>query len=143
MTIPNDLSEADPVALIGEPLAGVRVMVVDDLAGTATLIAGALEDAGAMVDVTRAADTAIAQARRHHPSAIIVHLPLPKDGAAALCRRIRADNALAATVLAILSGEDVVDEASAAVADIVQSRPMALGRLVADVARLLHVTSDE
>jgi DNA-binding response OmpR family regulator len=124
-------------------LGGRRVLVVDDNAGTATLVAGALLDAGAAVDVVRSADAAVAQAARRNPGAIVIHLPVPKDAAAALGQRLRGHPVLAGTRLVILSGEDRVDDASAELADAVQARPISMPRLVADVARLMHDATAE
>ena len=119
-----------PPAQVSGVLSGQRVLLVDDDAGIATLVAGALTDAGAAVELARSADAAIAQASRRPPSAMVIHLPLPRDAAAALGRRVRGHDALGAIRLIILSGEDAVDEAAVAVADVVQPRPISIQRIV-------------
>lgn len=120
------------------PLAGRRILVVDDNSGTATLLAGAFQDAGATVDVSRGADAASAQAARRAPALVVIHLPLPKDAAANLASRLRRQPSLADVPIAILAGEEGVDDATTEAADILQTRPMSPGRLVDDVARLMQ-----
>jgi DNA-binding response OmpR family regulator len=118
-------------------LSGQRVLLVDDNAGIATLIAGMLQDAGATVDVCRSADAAVAQAVRRVPGLAILHLPLPKDGAAALSQRLRRHAELAGIRVIILSGEEGTAIEAADVADAVHPRPISPQRLMEDVARLL------
>lgn len=135
MTVPEPRSAAtEPTG----PLAGLRILVVDDNSGTATLLAGALQDAGAGVDVSRGADAASAQAARRPPALVVIHLPLPKDAALNLARRLRRQPSLADVPIAILAGEEGVDDATAEAADILQTRPMSPSRLVDDVARLMQ-----
>jgi DNA-binding response OmpR family regulator len=119
------------------PLSGRRILVVDDNAGIATLIAGLLQDAGAAVDVCRSADAAVAQAVRRVPALAVIHLPLPKDAAAALSQRLRRNAALSGIRTIILSGEEGNDIEAAESADAVHPRPISPQRLMEDVARLL------
>ena len=119
-------------------LTGRRILIVDDNIGTATLLAGAFQDAGAQVDVSRSADAAVAQAARRPPAVVVIHVPLPKDAAANLSRRLRRQPPLADVAVAILAGDDGVDDDTAGAADILQTRPMSPPRLVDDVARLMQ-----
>ena len=134
---PRERSEHAPTPQAAS-LAGGRVLLVDDNAGTAVVLSGALQDAGAAVDVCRSADAAVAQAVRRLPAVVVIHLPLPKDAAAALSRRLRRQEALAGVRVVVLSGEEHPDEATVEAADALQTRPFSPPRLVADVARLMH-----
>lgn len=118
-------------------MSGHRILLVDDNAGIATLIAGMLQDAGATVDICRSADAAVAQAVRRIPALAILHLPLPKDGAAALSQRLRRHADLSGIRVIILSGEEGTAIEAADVADVVHPRPISPQRLMEDVARLL------
>ena len=118
-------------------MSGQRILLVDDNAGIATLIAGMLQDAGATVDICRSADAAVAQAVRRVPALAILHLPLPKDGAAALSQRLRRHADLAGIRVIILSGEDGAAIEADDTADAVHPRPISPQRLMDDVTRLL------
>jgi DNA-binding response OmpR family regulator len=128
----------DDTARENLPLSGKRLLLVDDNAGIATLLAGMLQDAGATVDVSRSADAAVAQAIRREPELAIIHLPLPKDAATALSQRLRQHNALGGIRVIILSGEEGLATEAADAADAVHPRPISPQRLMEDVARLLH-----
>jgi CheY-like chemotaxis protein len=122
------------------PFFGRRVLLVDDNAGIAALLAGLLFDAGATVDVCRSPDAAVAQAARRRPDVVVVHLPLPKDAATSLTQRLRHHPALAGVRVIILSGEDSMHGEGAEEADAVHPRPISPQRLLDDVARLLLLT---
>lgn len=118
-------------------MSGRRILLVDDNAGIATLIAGMLQDIGATVDICRSADAAVAQAARRVPALAILHLPLPKDGAAALSQRLRRHADLAGIRVIILSGEEGAAVEAAEAADAIHPRPISPQRLLEDVTRLL------
>ncbi len=136
--VPETAVIDDDVPRENLPLSGKRILVVDDNPGIATLLAGQLQDAGATVDVCRSADASVAQAIRRVPALAIIHLPLPKDGAAALSQRLRQHAALPGIRVIILSGEEGLNTEAADAADAVHPRPISPQRLLEDVTRLLQ-----
>jgi DNA-binding response OmpR family regulator len=134
---PEGTAASDAASSSDLPFSGRRILLVDDNAGISTLVAGLLQDAGATVDVSRSADAAVAQAVRRQPALAVIHLPLPKDGAAALSLRLRRQPALTSLPIMILSGEDGPDQETLEAADIVQPRPISPQRILEGVAQLL------
>ena len=68
------------------PLAGYRILVVDDDEDTRTYLLAVLADAGAQICEAGDGDEAIDVAGREHPDLITLDLSMPgKDGVVALC----------------------------------------------------------
>jgi Fe-S oxidoreductase/ActR/RegA family two-component response regulator len=79
---PGDLAVAKVAAK--EPLAGRKILVVDDEEDVRTFLTMVFEDAGAEVISATDGDEAIAMAREHRPDLISLDLSMPgKDGVAA------------------------------------------------------------
>jgi len=76
---PGDIAVAKVAAK--EPLAGRKILVVDDEEDVRTFLITVFEDAGAEVISAADGDTAIAMAREHQPDLISLDLSMPgKDG---------------------------------------------------------------
>ncbi len=112
------------------------MLVVDDNAGTAVLIGGALADAGARVESTRSPESGVNLAVKLTPHAIVIHLPTPLDGAALLAVRLKSHPVLAATPIIALIGRDQIDPETAAVVTEVLPRPFSPELVVARVGAL-------
>lgn len=70
---------------------GSRILVVDDEADLAELVAFNLRQAGHTVAVASNGSTALAEIRRHKPDLVLLDLMLPDISGLEVCRRLRRD----------------------------------------------------
>jgi two-component system phosphate regulon response regulator PhoB len=70
---------------------GSRILVVDDEADLAELVAFNLRQAGHTVVVAQNGSTALAEIRRHKPDLVLLDLMLPDISGLEVCRRLRRD----------------------------------------------------
>ncbi len=86
------------------PLAGYRILVVDDDEDTRTYLLTVLADAGAQICEAEDGDEAIEVAGRESPDLITLDLSMPhKDGVAALCE-LRGTPGLEEIPVCIITG---------------------------------------
>ncbi len=87
-----------------EPLAGYRILVVDDEEDVQVYISTVLEDAGAEVMVAADGNQALEMARDRQPDLITLDLSMPgKDGVEAFCE-LRKDPQVAEIAVCIITG---------------------------------------
>ncbi|MFF9765820.1 response regulator transcription factor [Streptomyces sp. NPDC014636] len=92
----------------GEPPApaGARVLVVDDDATVAEVVAGYLGRAGYVVDRADDGPTALARAAAHWPDLVVLDLMLPGMDGLEVCRRLRARAPVPVVMLTARGDED-------------------------------------
>ncbi|GGY93155.1 DNA-binding response regulator [Streptomyces olivaceoviridis] len=103
----RDGAAPDTAAPAPRPVPGAaRVLVVDDDATVAEIVAGYLGRAGYVVD--RAADgpTALARAAAHWPDLVVLDLMLPGMDGLEVCRRLRARAPVPVVMLTARGDED-------------------------------------
>ncbi|MBO9516023.1 MAG: GAF domain-containing protein [Variovorax sp.] len=89
---------------IGRPLAGRRIVVVDDNRDAADSMALILGHLGAEVRTAYGGREAIEVMREHHPSVMLLDLGMPGMDGYELAREIRRDASLAGVTLVALTG---------------------------------------
>ena len=87
------------------------VLVVEDDATAAEIFGLSLREAGYHVQLVGNAEAALSFVEHDVPSVMIVDLRLPTLNGLELLRRLRADPALAAIPVAIVTGDYFIDEA--------------------------------
>jgi len=99
---PVEIPEAAPAA--EQPLAGRKILVVDDEEDVRTFLTVALEDAGATVFEASDGDEAIEVALRERPDLITLDLSMPgKDGVEAFCE-LRKTEGIEETAVCVVTG---------------------------------------
>lgn len=132
--------EARGIAL--GPLLGRRVLVVDDEAIVAKVIAATLQTGGAEVRIAGSADEALEVVRSWHPDLVTVDIWMrPKDGEQLLAelRQLPADEGGQVPAIAITghgNGVNARDLVAAGFAEVL-AKPEGLGDLVAVAARVI------
>ncbi|HEY3357016.1 MAG TPA: response regulator [Polyangia bacterium] len=91
-----------PAAL---PLAGRRILVVDDEPDARTYLTTVLADHGATTLQARDGDEALALIREQRPDLVTLDLSMPGKGGAEVFEALRRDPALAATRVCIITGK--------------------------------------
>ena len=106
---------ANPQWAVPRPdLAAVaRVLIVDDDTAVTDTFSRTLRLEGCEVWAAPSADEGVALARIHRPDAVILDLRVPLTSGLSFVRRLRAIPALAATPVAIVTGDYHLDEAQA------------------------------
>jgi signal transduction histidine kinase/ActR/RegA family two-component response regulator len=95
--------DTDAEVLAGTSLAAVRVMVVDDDAGSRELLRMLLQSAGATVDTAASADEALARMRAERPDVLISDVGMPGKDGYALVRALRADPGIGRNAIAAIA----------------------------------------
>ena len=114
--------------------AGPVVLVVEDDAGVAALLTDLLAGAGYAPTTTGSALGAAALARRLRPAAILLDLGLPYRSGGTLLGDLRADPALAAVPVLVVSAlADALPPARRALAAGVVAKPFSPAALLAAV----------
>jgi CheY-like chemotaxis protein len=72
------------------PLAGVRVVVVDDEADARELVAAVLTESGARVVAVASVPEAILAVERHRPDVLVSDIGMPSEDGYSLMRKLRA-----------------------------------------------------
>src|SRR5688572_11237470 len=80
-----------------------RVLIVEDDADIAALIAHYLEKAGYATDVVPEGGRALSQARESQPDLVILDLMLPGLSGLEICKALRADNRTAGLPIIMLT----------------------------------------
>ena len=123
------------------PLVGARILVVEDDADIAQLIAMYLGRSGFTADILASGRDAIAAAAARPPDLMVLDLMLPHVGGLDVCRAIRADPRTAAIPILMLTarGEEADRVAGLELgADDYMVKPFSPNELVARVRALLR-----
>ncbi len=119
------------------PLDAVRVLVVDDDAGTRDVVRALLEDAGAVVETAASAAEAREAASRWHPHVLVSDVRMPSEDGYTLIRALRnADLDMPAIALTAYARRQDADEAYAAGFQVHMPKPADPRRLVDTIAGL-------
>jgi signal transduction histidine kinase/ActR/RegA family two-component response regulator len=97
-------SAADQPALHAASASRARILIVDDNADAADLLASALGTRGYDTQVAHDPDEALALARQHAPQLALLDIGLPGMDGYELARHLRAEPALGALLLVALTG---------------------------------------
>jgi CheY-like chemotaxis protein len=118
-----------PSGGVGSPPDGL-ILVVDDERGTVALMREMLEYAGFRVEHAHDGLEALARARELQPVLVLSDVMMPGLDGRDLCRELRADPALKATVIVLHSSMDERDVAwHAAGADAFLQKPFRISEL--------------
>jgi CheY-like chemotaxis protein len=139
---------ADAGPSIGRPqpvaLDGARVLVVDDDADTREVLRAILEDAGAIVTVTRSARETRTVLETIHPDLLIADIGMPEEDGYSLIRSIRTRESdkthLPAIALTAHAGPQDEERALASGFQLHVAKPIDSSRLVASIASLVHTS---
>ncbi len=120
-------------------VAGKRaVLVVDDDAAVRELVATVLEEEGYAVCTAASGSEALAVAWREQPAVVVMDVAMPGLDGLSACRRMRADERLAALPVVLMSSQPVAgDELCRCRADNFLPKPFDITRLVDEVERHL------
>ena len=94
----------------GKPLDRIRVLVVDDDEGNATLLTRLLEHSGHDVRMANDGPTAIDLARDYQPEFVLLDIGLPGMDGFEVARRLRTQHTVAGLQLVAVSGYEKEDE---------------------------------
>jgi PAS domain S-box-containing protein len=89
-TLPERVRLGGPLGELAQPLAGLRVVVVDDETDARELVAAVLTDAGARVVAVGSVAEAIQAIERHRPDVLVSDIGMPTEDGYSLMRRLRA-----------------------------------------------------
>ena len=139
-----------PAPRTPSPLAGLRVLVVDDNATNRAILHDQLHHWGMVVDVVDGAGAALARLRdgagsgRRYDLAVL-DLCMPDVDGLALAREVAADTALRGTSLVLMTSGPSVSEAEARAAsiDAALTKPVLMSRLSATLERVVSARVTE
>ena len=126
---------------VGRPLAGLRVVIVDDDADTLDIEGLVLEDAGASVECVATVRAAIQAVSRAAAAVVISDLDMPGEDGLDLARKLRADtNTSRIPLIAYTAhaGAGVRDQALACGFDLFVVKPVHPYGLVRMVTEVLN-----
>jgi len=126
---------------IDTPLRGLRILLVDDDAGSRDAVGTILRLAHAVVHVAASAEEGIAALADFHPDALISDISMPDEDGYSFIRRVRALPAaqggdVRALALTALAGDSDVREALEAGFQLHLAKPVGIDRLTAAVVEL-------
>jgi two-component system response regulator MprA len=116
---------------------GALVLVVERDPNVRELESFFLNEAGFSVDFAEDGESALAIAQARKPAIIVTEIMVPKLDGLALCRRIKAEDGLADTLVLVFSILAAHGRAREAGADAFLLKPLAERRLVHTVRELL------
>jgi len=124
------------------PLRGLRILLVDDDAGSRDAVGAILELAHAVVQVAASAEEGIAALAEFHPDALISDISMPGEDGYSFIRRVRTLPAcdggdVRALALTALAGDADVSEALDAGFQLHVAKPVGIDRLTAAVVELM------
>ncbi len=116
------------------------ILVVEDDFDTRYPLAELLAIKGYLVLTASDAESALRAARAHQPDLILTDIVLPGRSGLHFIRKVRADEAIHATPIIVISGCDRItrDRAQSAGADCFLEKPIQLERLWDELARLFN-----
>ena len=126
-----------------EPLAGRRILVVDDEEDARTFISTVLEDAGAEIFEADNGDDAVAIARKEKPDAITLDISMPGKSGVEVFGDLRADSETAGIPVCVVTGHpefrQVIYERAVPPPDGYLNKPVKEAKLVDDLRRILEL----
>jgi signal transduction histidine kinase/ActR/RegA family two-component response regulator len=129
--------DGSPAQLVTKPLAGVRVIVVDDDDDARALTTAMLLDQGCDVRAAASAAEAYALLRRFLPHVLATDLAMPDEDGLSLLRRVRAEHGdMPAIAISAFSGPSEMHQISSAGFDGHIKKPIALEELTSTIAGL-------
>ncbi len=136
-------NRSDPLSSLQLPLAGVRVLVVDDDADARNLVAFILEQAGAIARVVDGAIAALDCFSEMKPDILISDIGMPGKNGYGLIQDIRAlptdqDQPVSAIALTAYAGEIDHQHAIAAGFQMHMTKPVDAAQLVQAIAQLVN-----
>ena len=122
-------------------LAGKRaVLVADDDEAVRELVATILEEEGYAVRTAASGSEALSVARQERPAVVLMDVNMPGLDGLSACRRLRADERLAALPVVLMSSQPIAgDELRRCRADNFLPKPFDITELVDEVER--HLSS--
>ncbi len=120
-------------------LAGKRaVLVADDDEAVRELVATILEEEGYAVRTAASGSEALSVARQERPAVVLMDVNMPGLDGLSACRRLRADERLAALPVVLMSSQPIPgDELRRCRADNFLPKPFDITELVDEVERHL------
>ena len=120
-------------------LAGKRaVLVADDDEAVRELVATILEEEGYAVRTAASGSEALSVARQEQPAVVLMDVNMPGLDGLSACRRLRADERLAALPVVLMSSQPIPgDELRRCRADNFLPKPFDITELVDEVERCL------
>ena len=91
-------------------MAGKLILVVDDERDIAEIVSELLQGEGYRTTVAHDGQEALTAMRQHHPDAVVLDLKMPVLDGIGVLRHMRADTALQATPVVVLTATRVIDE---------------------------------
>jgi CheY-like chemotaxis protein len=124
------------------PLRGLRILLVDDDAGSREAVGTILQLAQAVVHVAASAEEGIAALAAFHPDALISDISMPGEDGYSFIRRVRTlppgdGGEVRALALTALAGDADVREALDAGFQLHVAKPVGIDRLTAAVVELM------
>jgi len=119
-----------------------RILVVDDQRTNAEMVAGLLRNLGYEVDIALDGETALALVRSSPPDLVVSDISMPGMNGYELCRRLRADAALALLPVVLITSTEAQTERIRGIeagADDFLMKPVNWPELFGRVKRLLRV----
>ena len=114
------------------------VLVVDDDDAVRELVATILEEEGYAVRTAASGREALSVARQERPAVVLMDVAMPELDGLSACRRLRADERLAALPVVLMSSQPVAgDELRRCRADTFLTKPFDITRLIDEVERHL------
>ena len=125
------------------PLAGRKILVVDDEDDARTFIATVLEDAGAEIIEADNGDHALVIARRERPDAITLDISMPGRDGVEVFAELRSDPGLANTAVCVVTGHpefrEVIYQCAVPTPEGYLDKPVRGDKLIATLRRILEL----
>ena len=125
------------------PLAGHRILVVDDEEDARTFISTVLEDAGAEILEASNGDEAIALAKKERPDVITLDISMPGKDGVEVFGELRNDPDTTEIPVCVVTGHpefrEVIYQRAVPPPDGYINKPVKEDRLVRDVRRILEL----
>jgi Fe-S oxidoreductase len=87
------------------PLAGKRILVIDDEPDVCAFLSTIFEDNGATVSIAHDGDSGLARIRTEHPDLVTLDLSMPGTDGSKVFERVRHDASIANTKVCIVTGQ--------------------------------------
>lgn len=121
-------------------MAGTRVLIVEDDAGTAATLQALLQVKGYEVQIASDGPAAMETARRGRPQVVLLDIMLPRLGGFEVCKLLRADSKTQDAKIIVITGLSRmgdVENAFAAGANDYIIKPIDSERLLKKIERVL------
>ncbi len=125
------------------PLAGRKILVVDDEDDARTFIATVLEDAGAEIIEADNGDHALIIARKERPDAITLDISMPGRDGVEVFGELRSDPDLANTAVCVVTGHpefrEVIYQRAVPTPEGYLDKPVRGDKLIATLRRIFEL----